>query len=96
METQTVEKDLQTIRSLLKGWIFLNDLISSKLLVLKDMEILILENFERDVMVHSSYISRGYARVGRKILPVKMYYSSLDRDLTIYVGHVSISLSIQE
>lgn len=89
-----VEKDLETIKTFINSFFY--SAVSTKCIIKKDLEIVLLSPFDRDYLVKSIYVAKGYIRVGKKTLPLEIYYKTRYKELAIYIGHTKVKLTMDE
>ena len=59
-----------------------------------DTSIVALSTFERDPILRSLFVARGYAKMGRKLLPLTVTISG--DDVSVRIGEVKVVIPLEE
>lgn len=98
MEARTEEKDIEIIEIFLTKVITFRKHLFEKMLLgsPRDFRIVALSRFERDALNAGIIEATGYARLEKKILPIRLFYRTKSRRLTLYLGHIKVSFGLEE
>ena len=92
LETQTTIEKLNQVEAFLKE---LEGRINSQLLICTGLKILALTHLEK-AQTSTMYEAFGYAQLGKKLLPMRVYYSMRRNVVGVWVGHMHFQFVLGE